>query len=509
MVWPVILLYYSSGVSMTTALVYSRAQCGMRAPLVSIEVHLSNGLPAFNIVGLPEKAVKESRDRVRSALLTNGYELPARRITVNLAPADLPKQGGRFDLPIALGLLAAQGVIDNHLLAEKEFAGELGLTGGLRAIAGALPFAIAAHAQGRELFLPQSNQYEASLVEGLTLYVANAFVDMVAHLCRVRPLRPCAVNHISKVTVGCDMSEVKGQAEAKYALEIAASGGHHVMMRGSPGSGKSMLAQRLPSILPPMSVEEAIESAVIRSIATRQFDIDNWLVRPFRAPHHSASVAALVGGGSCPQPGEISLAHHGVLFMDELPEFSRSVLESLREPLENRQVHISRAQQQVVFPADFMWVAAMNPCPCGYFLDKDIDCRCTPDQIQRYCARLSGPLLDRIDIRIDVARASIVSLMRAEQQEESSQVILQRVMAARAVQLARQGKLNSQLTGEDLQHACALSVTEFSYLNDVADKLKLSARGYYRTLRLARTIADKFAASRVERAHLNQALSWR
>ena len=495
---------------MAVSRVYSRAQCGMTSPLVTIEVHVSNGLPAFNIVGLPEKAVKESRDRVRSALMSNGFELPARRITVNLAPADLPKQGGRFDLPIALGLLVAQNKIDKSVLHHCEFAGELGLSGELRSIKGALPFAIAAQQQQRSLFLPKTNQREVSCVDQSTVFVAGHLTDIVAHLNKVTPLTPipCKVSSVSGLQ-SVNMNEVQGQTAAKYALEIAASGGHHVLMRGSPGCGKSMLAQRLSTLLPPLTSSETLECAMIQSLSADGFNSDHWSQRPYRAPHHSASVAAMVGGGSPPQPGEISLAHHGVLFMDELPEYARSVLESLREPLENRRILISRAAQQVIFPADFMWVCAMNPCPCGYLLDRDFDCRCTPDQIQRYQSKISGPLLDRIDIRIDIERVPLSQLMKSSSQRDGSAVRLMRVIAARERQYQRQGKLNKHLQGDELKQVCGLSDKALQFLLVTAERLHLSARGYFRVLRLARTIADHQQRDMVSQSHLAQALAWR
>jgi magnesium chelatase family protein len=495
---------------MTVSRVFSRAQLGMQAPLVTIEVHLSNGLPAFTIVGLPEKAVKESRDRVRSALMSNGFDVPARRITVNLAPADLPKQGGRFDLPIALGLLVAQGKLAKEALTQAEFAGELGLTGEIRPINGALAFALATQQKKRTLFLPEQNQAELDLIQGIDLFLFSDLASLVAHLTGVNikaPYLPRSM--INRHQVKLDMKDVRGHCAAKYALEIAVSGGHHVLMRGSPGCGKSMLAQRVSSIMPNMTRQQALESAVVQSLSQSGFKEKNWSVRPYRAPHHSASVAAMVGGGSPPQPGEISLAHHGVLFMDELPEFPRVVLESLREPLENHHILISRAAQQVMFPAHFLWVSAMNPCPCGYALDKEIECRCTPDQIQRYQSKISGPLLDRIDIRLDIERVPVQRLLYKEKDSESSSALLTRVVTTQEIQWARQKKLNSELNADELMRFCPLNKSSIRLIESAVKHFRLSARSYYRTLRLARTVADHADEKDVVESHIAQALSWR
>ncbi len=492
---------------MSLAVVYSRALAGMEAPLVTVEVHLSNGLPSFNLVGLPEIEVKESRDRVRSALLNAQFEFPARRITVNLAPADLPKESGRFDLPIALGILAASGQIPANELDRYEFAGELALTGALRRIRGALAMTCKASRDGRAFILPAENAAEAALVERATVYPANSLLDVCAHLIGRQPLERRQEPPLNGVPSYPDFSEVKGQAHAKRALEIAAAGAHSILMAGPPGTGKSMLASRLPGILPAMTEEQALESAAIQSL-NGGFGIEAWKQRVIRSPHHSASSPALVGGGGNPRPGEISLAHHGVLFLDELPEFDRKVLEALREPLESGRITISRAACQAEFPARFQLVAAMNPCPCGYLGHASGKCRCTPDQVARYRSKISGPLLDRIDLQIEVPALPEADLTRQAAGEPSA-AIRARVEAAYRRQLARQGKANAELGTKEIDALCQPDAAGAGLLQQAIGRLNLSARGYHRVLKVARTIADLAGAENIGSGHIAEAIQYR
>src|SRR5438034_2498242 len=438
---------------MTVAIVASRALAGVDAPEVTVEVHLGPGLPAFHIVGLPDAEVREARDRVRAALNHAHFEFPARRITVNLAPAELPKDSSRFDLPIALGILAASGQLAPEALAGQEFAGELSLTGELRAVRGALAMALSARGAGRVFVLPEGNAPQAALAEGARILPAKSLLDVVAHLAEEVRLPPYSASTRVVRPAYPDFNEVKGQQQAKRALEVAAAGGHSVLMIGPPGTGKSMLAARFPGILPALSEAEALEVAAVHSVSTGGFDAARWGQRPYRAPHHSASAAALVGGGSVPRPGEISLAHHGVLFLDELPEFDRDVLEALREPIETGRVAISRAARQVQFPARFQLVAAMNPCPCGHCGDRSGRCRCTPERIARYRGRISGPLADRIDIKLEVPAPREAELLTAAAGEDSS-VIRARVEQARSLQIARQGKANALLGAGEIDRHC-------------------------------------------------------
>ncbi len=493
---------------MSLAVVYSRALAGIEAPLVTVEVHLANGLPGLSIVGLPETAVKESKDRVRAALVNSQFEFPARRITINLAPADLPKEGGRFDLPIALGILGASGQIPRDALKEYEFTGELALSGRIRPVAGVLPAALAAAAQDRRIVVPEQNAAEAALVETAEVFGARHLLEVSRHLSDGNHLTAAAPPEAGPGGEALpDLAEVRGQHRARRALEIAAAGGHSLLLVGPPGTGKSMLATRLPGILPPMEDSEALESAAIASIRGQRLAPDNWKRRPYRAPHHTASAASLVGGGSPPRPGEISLAHQGVLFLDELPEFDRRVLEVLREPLETGSIVISRAAHQAEFPARFQLVAAMNPCPCGYWGDPRHACRCTPGQILRYRSRISGPLLDRIDLQIEVPRQDHSALSGPP--GEPSRRVRERVMAARARQMARCGLPNAQLTGSALDEACALGTAERRLLERSLEKLGLSARAYHRILRLARTIADLADSDGISQPHLMEAIQYR
>nr|WP_255758811.1 YifB family Mg chelatase-like AAA ATPase [Neisseria lisongii] len=489
-------------------MVYSRALSGMDAPLVEVEAHLANGLPAFNIVGLPDTEVKESRDRVRAAIIQSGFDFPAKKITVNLAPADLPKESGRFDLPIALGILAASGQIDSSKLAQYEFAGELALSGLLRPIRGSLAMAWQGGRAGRSFVLPSENAVQAAVMQGINVYGANTLAEVAAHLNGIAPLTLAqAAERPSENQVLPDLSDVKGQHTARLALEIAAAGGHSLLMVGPPGTGKSMLAQRLPGILPPLTEAEQIEAWALRSLLP-QHQQDWSRQRPFRSPHHSASAVAMVGGGSDPRPGEISLAHRGVLFLDELPEFDRKVLEVLREPLENGEIHISRAAKQAVYPARFQLVAAMNPCPCGYLGHNTKPCRCTPESIARYRSKISGPLLDRIDLTIEVPSLSAAELTQ-QQAGESSASVLARVLAARDRQYARQGKVNADLSVTELDNAAAIEAEARNALAEMLEKLSLSARSFHRILRVARTLADLAGDETVSRRHILKAIGFR
>jgi magnesium chelatase family protein len=492
------------------AIVHSRAQFGMQAPPVTIDVHVGPGLPSLTVVGLAEGAVREAKDRVRSALTTSGFSWPAGRVTINLSPADLPKEGGRFDLPIALGILAATRQLPAPTLFANELYGELSLAGELRAVRGLLSAVCQATLEGRTVIVPRANLDEVRRVQGAQIVAAANLSEVLGHLIGDRPL-PEEEGATPAMTAAAypDVADVKGQSEARRALEIAAAGAHSLLFIGPPGAGKSMLAQRLPGILPPLSSAEAIETAMIASASAQGFRPESWSQRPFRSPHHTSSTAALVGGGSQPAPGEISLAHNGILFLDELPEFERDALEALREPLETGRITISRAAWQSEFPARFQLIAAMNPCPCGYADDGTHRCRCGRLAIDRYRARLSGPLLDRLDLHVRVQPTDVSTLLDVHHVRDSSAIVRLRVISARARQLQRQGALNSAVPASDLDRFASPDHETRQLLESAAASCSLSARACGRILRVARTIADLAGVDAMTVHHVSQALAFR
>jgi len=494
---------------MSLARVYSRAAVGVTAPEVTVEVHVGGGLPRVSMVGLPQTAVRESKDRVKAALLNAGFDFPDGLVTISLAPADLPKEGSRFDLPIALGILAASGQVSDQRFGTLEFIGELSLGGGLNPVKGALPVAIQARKAGRGLIVPSGSGTEAALARTGKTWCAPSLLSVVAWLDGQERLDRAAVDLDTARFKGKDLSDVYGQSRARRALEVAAAGNHNLLFSGPPGTGKTMLASRLPGILPPLSETEALEAAAVASVSQAGLDLEHWATRSFRAPHHTASSAALVGGGSQPRPGEISLAHHGVLFLDELPEFNRNVLEVLREPLESGRIIISRAACYAEFPARFQLIAAMNPCHCGYHGDKSGRCRCSADQVRRYRAKISGPLLDRIDLHVEVNRPARAVFSGRGQKPEESATVRKRVVAAREHQMERSGVPNAQLSNAQVRLLCQLPSPLESFLESVAEKMSLSPRACQRILKVARTLADLDSEPLIDQRHLAEAIVYR
>lgn len=493
---------------MGLAIIHSRASVGVEAPSVTVEVHISNGMPGFTLVGLPETTVKESRDRVRSAIINSRFEFPAKRITVNLAPADLPKEGGRFDLPIALGILAASQQIPLTDLNDKEFIGELALSGELRSVKGVLPAALAANRAKRCLVVPRQNGDQAALVGKATHKSAQSLLEVCAYLCGQQALTLHQSSYGEKpVANGRDLQDIIGQQQGKRALEIAAAGSHNLLFLGPPGTGKTMLASRLCDLLPEMNDEEAMETASVASLTQQEITIHNWKQRPFRAPHHSSSMAALVGGGSIPRPGEISLAHNGLLFLDEMPEFERKVLDSLREPLESGEIIISRAQGKTRFPARFQLVGALNPSPTGYY--EGNQSRTNPQLILRYLSRLSGPLLDRFDMSIEIPSLPKGTLAEGGDRGEPTSVVRERVLEARARMQHRARKSNALLGSREIEKYCPLAKPDAQFLENALHQLGLSIRAYHRIIKVARTIADLEGSSQIERNHIAEALGYR
>ena len=491
---------------MSFAKIYTRGLLGLHASLIEVEVHVSQGLPSLTIVGLAEAAVRESKDRVRSAIINSGFQFPSKRLTINLAPADLPKDGSRLDLPIALGILIASGQIPENITDDYEFIGELALDGQLRPVTGTLSIAMACQTAKHKLMLSHQNAAEAAQLANIEIYAARHLKQVCEHFLKSQCIDVTPRTQFNQDDqYKLDLADVKGQLRPRRALEIAAAGGHSILFRGPPGTGKTLLASRLPSILPPLTAQEHLEVASIYSISNTQHAFGQ---RPFRAPHHTASAIALVGGGSQPKPGEITLAHLGVLFLDELPEFDRKVLEVLRQPLESKHIVISRASRQITFPSDFQLIAAMNPCPCGYAFDQDSRCQCSAEAIKRYQNRISGPLLDRIDLHIDVPPLKSQELQDKTAVEDSN-TVRQRVIQAYHIQINRQGHLNHALSPKQLEEHANLDVQSTQILENAQQRLNLSARAYHRIIRVARSIADLSQAIQIESKHLTEALSYR
>lgn len=492
---------------MSLSVVYTRAALGVKAPLISVEVHLSNGLPGLTLVGLPETTVKEARDRVRSAIINSGYNFPAKKITINLAPADLPKEGGRYDLPIAIALLAASEQLNASRLGSYEFIGELALTGALRGVPGAISGALEAIRAGRQIIVANENAAEVSLIAEKGCLVAGHLQEVCAYLEGRHALAEPEECHDALPAPVDDLSDILGQEQGKRALEITATGGHNLLLVGPPGTGKTMLASRLSGLLPPLNNHEALESAAILSLVNATSLHKQWRRRPFRSPHHSASLTAMVGGGSIPGPGEISLAHNGILFLDELPEFERRVLDALREPIESGEIHISRTRAKISYPAKFQLVAAMNPSPTGHYQGNHN--RSTPEQTLRYLGKLSGPFLDRFDLSLEIPLPPPGLLRHPDARGESTAQVRERVIAAQERQYARQGRLNARLDNSGIRQWCPLKTEDAGWLEETLQRFGLSIRAWQRLLKVARTVADMEGCPDIERQHLQEALSYR